>query len=45
VQKQTEIWTLPQVLIIHIKRFYFDERRMDYRKINEAIRFEKSIAI
>ena len=33
------------MLIIHIKRFYFDERRMDYRKIDEPLRFEKSIAI
>jgi len=29
-------------MIIHIKRFYFSERNMDYRKINEKFEFSRS---
>lgn len=45
MQKQTEIWTLPQVLIINVKRFYFSERTMDYKKVDAPIEFEKSLSL
>ena len=43
VSKQTELWSLPQVLIIHIKRFYFSERSMDYRKIDAPVEFDTQL--
>jgi ubiquitin C-terminal hydrolase len=29
-------------MIVHIKRFYFSERSMDYAKINEKFEFSKA---
>lgn len=37
VTKQTEICSLPQILIVHFKRFYFDEMKMDYDKIDDTV--------
>jgi ubiquitin C-terminal hydrolase len=29
-------------MVVHVKRFYFSETIMDYRKINEKFEFNKS---
>jgi len=34
---------LPNVLVIHVKRFYYEG--MDYKKIDEAVNFEKVVDI
>ena len=43
VTKQTEICSLPSILIVHFKRFYFDERKMDYEKIDDAVEIKSTI--
>ncbi len=37
VTKQTEIYSLPNVLVIHLKRFVFSERYMDFAKIDDIV--------
>ena len=45
VSKQTEICSLPQILVIHLKRFVFSERKMDYEKINDRVEVKKKIQL
>ena len=45
MSKQTELWDLPEVLIIHVKRFVFSEEVMDFQKITEEISYEKEMKI
>ena len=37
VSKQTAIYQLPKVLVIHLKRFVFSEKYMDFEKINDIV--------
>jgi ubiquitin C-terminal hydrolase len=37
VSKQTAIYSLPKILVIHLKRFVFSEQQMDFEKINDIV--------
>ena len=37
VSKQTEIYSLPKCLVIHLKRFVFSEKYMDFAKIDDIV--------
>ena len=37
VSKQTEIYLLPKILVIHLKRFVFSEKYMDFAKIDDIV--------
>ena len=43
VSKQTEICSLPKILIIHLKRFIFNERVMDFEKCNDRVDIKQRI--
>ena len=37
VSKQTEIYSLPKILVIHLKRFVFSPKLMDFDKIDDIV--------
>lgn len=37
-EKRIDIWTLPQVLVVHLKRFEFDSNTSQFRKIESELR-------
>ena len=43
VSKQTEIYSLPKILVIHLKRFVFSERYMDFAKIDDIVEIKPLI--
>ena len=43
--KQTELWDLPEVLVVHIKRFVFSVEDIDFVKVQEEVCFEKEMTI
>lgn len=43
VSKQTEVSQLPAVLIVHLKRFFFNEHLMDYDKLDDYIELKPQI--
>ena len=45
VSKQTEICSLPKILVIHLKRFVFSEKHMDYVKNNDRVDIKRSIQL
>jgi len=45
VRKQAEVWELPNVLILHVKRFVFSESTFTYQKLDEAIKYDKQIKL
>ena len=45
VSKQTEIYSLPKILVIHLKRFVFSERFMDFDKIDDIVEVKPIITI
>jgi len=45
VSKQTELWELPEVLVVHVKRFVFSAEDMDFEKVHEEISYEKEMTI
>lgn len=45
VSKQTEIFSLPQILVIHLKRFVFSERHMDFEKIDDIVNIKPVLTI
>ena len=45
VSKQTEIFSLPKILIIHLKRFIFSERVMDFEKCNDRVSIKQRVQI
>lgn len=45
VSKQTEIYSLPKILVIHLKRFVFSKQHMDFVKIDDIVEIKPSIQI
>ena len=45
VSKQTEIYSLPKILVIHLKRFVFSEKYMDFAKIDDIVQIKKRIQV
>ena len=45
VSKQTEIYSLPKILVIHLKRFVFSERHMDFEKIDDIVQIKSMLQI
>ena len=41
VKKQTQIWDLPKVLVITLKRFVFSEERGDFEKCDSKVSYER----
>ena len=45
VSKQTEIYSLPKILVIHLKRFIFSERYMDFTKNDDIVEIKPILTI
>lgn len=45
VSKQTEIYLLPKILVIHLKRFVFSEKHMDFAKIDDLVEIRSRLEI
>jgi len=45
VSKQTEIYALPKILVLHLKRFVFSEKYMDFAKVDDIVCLKKRIQI
>ena len=45
VSKQTEIYSLPKILVIHLKRFVFSERHMDFAKIDDIVEIKPKLQL
>ena len=39
------IYSLPKILVIHLKRFVFSERHMDFAKIDDIVEIQANIEI
>ena len=45
VSKQTEIYSLPKMLVIHLKRFVFSEKYMDFAKVDDIVELKHRIQV
>jgi len=45
VSKQTEISSLPNILVIHFKRFVFSEKYMDFAKIDDIVEIKPTLQL
>jgi len=45
VTKQTEVYQLPKILVIHLKRFVFSEKHRDFAKIDDLVEVRPRLQI